>query len=413
MLIEASISSALSAIEIHFTDLPTVDENNTVFVNHTHKYNTDTIPPTCNSVGFDKNECWCGRVMFNNSVSPLAHDESSNIINPTCVENGYTVYTCKLCGKIEEREPVDALGHTMSEWTTTVSPTIWSVGEKQRSCNVCDYIEIESLPKITGGVVKLVDKSKTMSNIISAPSTSSFGQYYSQAYAMYECIKNGNAGSYGNWPSGIYGPAGYAHFTLPISGIDSMSSDDQQIAANKVVRSFASTFNSQVLNNTIYLSMNMCDVVPGGVSIHIDPVSAKAKLENQVKEDVFYKTCVEKIGLYNGMSQIDAIVAINNWMCNHLTYSSGSDAFEVLQSGQAQCGGYASLFNQLCASAGIECKYVSGCHHGDPNCIPCHAWNKVKLNGTWYWVDVCWNDTGSSRTAYLLSPTLWENRIVF
>ena len=408
---ESSITSSLSADANFYYNVEYSDDTNTIFVNHTHKYETLTIAPTCSSVGFDQNECWCGRVLQNNVVDMIPHDNISELISPTCTTGGVTRFTCNNCGFIEVVEETKALGHSIGDWEITMSPTIYSYGEKQRSCSVCPHIETESLPKITGGVVRLVDKSKTMGTLISEPS-SSFGSYYSQAYAMYECIKNGDAGAYSNWPSNIYGPSGYAHFTLPIDGIDDMDYNDQQIVANNVVRSFESRFNRTVLNNTIYLSMNMWDVVPGGVSIHINPSSANAKLVAQVKDDVFYNTCVNKIGLYDGMPQTDAIVAINNWMCNYIVYDSGSDPFEVLNTGKAICGGYAALFKQLCTSAGIDCEYVSGCYHGDPNCIPCHAWNKVKLNGAWYWVDVCWNDTGNDKNAYLLSPVLWGNRIV-
>lgn len=412
VLIESSITSTLNAGDKFYKD-PCDESSNTVFIDHTHYYQTVNTPPTCISMGFDINTCWCGRNMFTNIIPMLPHDDLLCVVNPTCVENGYTKYSCQSCGRIETKDFTDALDHKMSDWAVTVNPTIFNAGVKSRNCNVCEYTETESVPKITGGVVKLTDNSKNIDNMMNAPSQSTFGNYYSQACAMYDCIKNGNAGSYWNWPSGIYGPAGYAHFTLPISGIDDMSFEEQQVVANNTVRSFESKFNSKVLKNSIHLSMNMWDVVPGGVSIHIDPAVANRKINNQAKEDIFYKTCVNEIGLYNGMSQIDAIYKINNWMCDYISYSSGSDPFEVLKTGQAVCGGYASLFKQLCASAGIKCEYVVGCHHGDPNCMPCHAWNKVQLNGTWYWVDVCWNDTGSNRTEHLLSPVLWSPRIVF
>ena len=52
------------------------------------------------------------------------------------------------------------------------------------------------------------------------------------------------------------------------------------------------------------------------------------------------------------------------------------------------CQGYAMAFTYLCQAAGIECITVKGdTEFGG------HAWNMVKINGNWYHLDVCWDDT--------------------
>ena len=35
----------------------------------------------------------------------------------------------------------------------------------------------------------------------------------------------------------------------------------------------------------------------------------------------------------------------------------------------------------------IPCKVVSGVSKGQP-----HAWNQIKINGKWYFVDATWDD---------------------
>lgn len=53
------------------------------------------------------------------------------------------------------------------------------------------------------------------------------------------------------------------------------------------------------------------------------------------------------------------------------------------------CAGYSKAFKYLCDKSNIECIYVSGISlESNDN----HAWNAVKLNDKWYWVDCTWGD---------------------
>ncbi|MBR1759400.1 MAG: hypothetical protein IJ744_11870 [Lachnospiraceae bacterium] len=63
----------------------------------------------------------------------------------------------------------------------------------------------------------------------------------------------------------------------------------------------------------------------------------------------------------------------------------------VLLEGNAVCAGYAKTFLYLCQLSGIECGYVTGHSKGES-----HAWNVVKLDDVWYWVDVTWGDPVSN-----------------
>lgn len=55
----------------------------------------------------------------------------------------------------------------------------------------------------------------------------------------------------------------------------------------------------------------------------------------------------------------------------------------VLLNGKAVCDGLARAFNFLCAMEGMQCMRVTGSFSSAP-----HAWNKVKVGGQWYNVDV-------------------------
>lgn len=64
------------------------------------------------------------------------------------------------------------------------------------------------------------------------------------------------------------------------------------------------------------------------------------------------------------------------------------------------CAGYSKAFQYLCQKTGIECTEVTGTvtmasYSGVPN----HAWNLVKLDGKYYYVDVIWSDPDTAGEA--------------
>ena len=57
-------------------------------------------------------------------------------------------------------------------------------------------------------------------------------------------------------------------------------------------------------------------------------------------------------------------------------------ARQVFQTRQGDCAGIASAFYVLCHAKRIPVRYVIGW-----TVDGCHAWNRVMLNATWYWID--------------------------
>lgn len=105
----------------------------------------------------------------------------------------------------------------------------------------------------------------------------------------------------------------------------------------------------------------------------------------------------------SGMTEKEAIIAINNYVCSIIDYQeSQGDFYIAFQTGKGNCRTYACIFKMMCNQVGIECDYIEGYANGGA-----HAWNRAYINGVGYWVDCCWNDGGSNQ--YLLSADLWEN----
>ena len=73
------------------------------------------------------------------------HQFSSEIIPPTCISQGYTMYTCE-CGEVAKSEFVQPQGHDFADWIITNAPTNSSSGSKERTCQLCGEVEIEEIP---------------------------------------------------------------------------------------------------------------------------------------------------------------------------------------------------------------------------------------------------------------------------
>ncbi|MDR1560097.1 MAG: hypothetical protein LBS84_10460 [Clostridiales bacterium] len=65
--------------------------------------------------------------------------------------------------------------------------------------------------------------------------------------------------------------------------------------------------------------------------------------------------------------------------------------YGALIKGLAVCNGYSDSFKLLMDAAGIECEIVYGEAGADGEIVK-HAWNRVKIDGDYYLVDVTWDD---------------------
>nr|XP_011431183.2 kyphoscoliosis peptidase isoform X1 [Crassostrea gigas] len=96
------------------------------------------------------------------------------------------------------------------------------------------------------------------------------------------------------------------------------------------------------------------------------------------------------------------------WIANNIRYDTeaffsghyGSmDAKSVLKAGKAVCSGYANLFEALCTIAGLPVKVIAGFSKGysysaenpfTPLTKTDHAWNVVRVDGQWQFVECTW-----------------------
>ncbi|MDD6208177.1 MAG: transglutaminase domain-containing protein, partial [Clostridiales bacterium] len=143
-------------------------------------------------------------------------------------------------------------------------------------------------------------------------------------------------------------------------------------------------------------------------------------------KEVFDKafSIVDQI-ITEGMSEDDKVKAIHDYLIYHADYVNNGDyssaenwaygASGVLLHGEGVCQSYAFAFYMMATAAGLECEVVSGQATNSTGSTGGHAWNRVKVNGTWYYIDCTWDDPvggGYERYDYYLSKNGWSNHII-
>ena len=89
-------------------------------------------------------------------TEPLGHDYEAEIVEPTCTEGGYTLYSCGLCGHTYKDNATEPLGHDYE--VTETEGTVDSPSVKHYKCRRCGYEyteEGESLPATSGIIYEL------------------------------------------------------------------------------------------------------------------------------------------------------------------------------------------------------------------------------------------------------------------
>ena len=108
-----------------------------------------TTQPTCTTDGVKTFTCKHGCGYTTTEVIPATgHKLQETVMKPaTCTEKGEIKVTCANCD-FEEIKYTDALGHDMTNWTTTQAPTCLVNGVQERHCTRCNHKETQSVSMI-------------------------------------------------------------------------------------------------------------------------------------------------------------------------------------------------------------------------------------------------------------------------
>lgn len=133
-------------------ELTTVDGSITVYVECTgdsHSYGTEIVEPTCTEVGYTIYTCvGCGHKYTDDEVPALGHEYESVTVDATCTTGGYTKHTCIRCGDTYT-DNVTPSGHQYNNGT--VKDVTGTHGIIVRySCTICGHWYDEESGTATG-----------------------------------------------------------------------------------------------------------------------------------------------------------------------------------------------------------------------------------------------------------------------
>ena len=153
---------------------------------HKHDYVDKFVAPLCDEQGYMLHTCDCGDEYKDNYIDALGHEfgdwkvvreatedtegleervcacgdkeerpiaklehkhvYSKEVVAPTCLEQGYTINTCK-CNDSYIDSYVKATGHKFSAWQEVKKATVDEEGLKERTCH-CGFKEEQVIPKL-------------------------------------------------------------------------------------------------------------------------------------------------------------------------------------------------------------------------------------------------------------------------
>ncbi|MGN0463068.1 MAG: leucine-rich repeat protein, partial [Acutalibacteraceae bacterium] len=113
--------------------------------NYSTKWTVDKAA-TCTAAGSKSHHCSrCDDKSDITEIPANGHSYTSEVTAPTCTMDGYTTYTCSVCGYSYTDDVVSALGHDMSEYEQIKAPTCTETGTEKSTCSRCDYYETRTI----------------------------------------------------------------------------------------------------------------------------------------------------------------------------------------------------------------------------------------------------------------------------
>ena len=121
---------------------------------------------------------------------------------------------------------------------------------------------------------------------------------------------------------------------------------------------------------------------------------------------------------FKGLSDYEKIVKVNEYISNNASYDyeemnrpdreqiddyneESHSILGFINSKEIVCDGYSETFHWLMNYLDV----LTICQNGRVDGVE-HQWNKIMLDGKWYNIDVCWNDTGMNLYKYFLKSDI-------
>ncbi|ACD14164.1 transglutaminase domain-containing protein [Clostridium botulinum] len=122
--------------------------------------------------------------------------------------------------------------------------------------------------------------------------------------------------------------------------------------------------------------------------------------------DIEIKKITDKL-INDKMSDFEKVKAINDYLANRYEYDytlSSSNVYSALITNYTVCQGYSLTAYKMLKNAGIESRIGVGTNKGAS-----HSWNIVKIEDSWYHLDITNNDSTRSNKYFLVSDKFLED----
>ena len=116
-------------------------------LSHSHNYTAAITLPTCIEQGYTTFTCTCGDSYVGDYVPVLGHVEVDQSVAATCEIAGYTKTVCSTCGETLKYEDIPALGHV--EIDQSVAAACEIAGYTKTVCSTCgETLKYEDIPAL-------------------------------------------------------------------------------------------------------------------------------------------------------------------------------------------------------------------------------------------------------------------------
>jgi transglutaminase-like putative cysteine protease len=174
--------------------------------------------------------------------------------------------------------------------------------------------------------------------------------------------------------------------SVAVSGLDE---DDVRAVFNALLRDQPMLFHISSTNYTIrYVGDRVAAFVP---LYRLNRDEYRSRIDEVA-------ALVQSIPLPQNGGEFEIQLAMHDFLIGNCTYtddpenSEKSTVYGALIEGYASCEGYAMAMLLLLELNGIDAYVVTGYATNSTGFAGGHAWNKVRIEGNWYYLDATWND---------------------